>query len=130
MDTDQVAGLVFVALASVMAIFQIALALGAPWGAAAYGGTNPGTLPTRQRVTSGIAGVVLYPLTALFVADVSGVFDLGWTAGQSSVWLWVLAGLFAVGTLANAMSGSPPERYWAIVTFGMCLTSGWLALGI
>ncbi len=129
MDADQVAGLVFAAFAGVMTIFQVALALGAPWGAAAYGGTNPGVLPTRQRVTSGIAGFLLYPLIALFVADTSGLIVLGWTEGQSSVWLWVLAGLFAIGTLANAVSRSSAERYWAIVTLGMCLSSAWLAIG-
>jgi hypothetical protein len=130
MDADQLAGLAFVALAGVMTVFQIALALGAPWGAAAYGGTIPGTLPTRQRVTSGLAGFVLYPMVAVFVADTSGLVELGWTDGLSSLWLWVLAGLFAVGTLANAVSRSTAERYWAIVTLGMCLSSAWLAIGM
>lgn len=130
MDTDQVAGLVFVILAAVMAIFQIALALGAPWGAAAYGGANPGTLPNRQRVTSGIAGFLLYPLLALFVADVSGLVALGWTEDETALVLWIVAGLLGLGTLANAMSKSPPERFWAIVTLGMCLSSAWIALGM
>ena len=32
--------------------FQVALAAGAPWGSAAWGGAHPGTLPTNLRVAS------------------------------------------------------------------------------
>ncbi|AUZ88154.1 hypothetical protein CVO76_11280, partial [Arthrobacter agilis] len=38
------------ALLAVVAAFQAALAAGAPWGAAAYGGYTPGTLPARFRI--------------------------------------------------------------------------------
>ena len=56
---------VAVVLLGVIAIFQLGLALGAPWGKAAWGGQNPGVLPTGLRVASGLAAVVVYPLIAL-----------------------------------------------------------------
>jgi hypothetical protein len=38
-----------------IAAFQVALAVGVPWGAAAWGGSHPGVLPAEQRVSSAIA---------------------------------------------------------------------------
>src|SRR6188768_2016924 len=38
-----------------VAAFQAALALGAPWGAAAWGGSHPGVLPAEQRISSALA---------------------------------------------------------------------------
>ena len=42
----------------VAAGFQASLAVGAPWGAAAFGGGHPGVLPTSLRGTSAAAVVV------------------------------------------------------------------------
>ena len=44
------AGRVAAGLFLVVAAFQVALAAGAPWGAAAMGGANPGVLPDELRV--------------------------------------------------------------------------------
>ena len=51
-------------LLSGMAGFQIALAAGAPWGAAAWGGASPGVLPRGLRVSSAGSGLV-YVLLAV-----------------------------------------------------------------
>ena len=42
----------------IVVAFQAALTLGAPLGAAAQGGTNPGRLPDELRVASGIGGLI------------------------------------------------------------------------
>ena len=50
MDIRRIAGIVYAAATAVVAAFQIALALGAPWGAYAMGGAFPGQFPPTMRV--------------------------------------------------------------------------------
>ena len=77
--------------------------LGAPWGAAAYGGGNPGVLPTSLRASSA-AAVVVY----------SGLAYVVWSGrlappAQRRGYA-VLSGVFAVGTVMNAISPSMVEK--------------------
>ena len=127
----QTAAIVAVVLIAVLAVFQIGLALGAPAGAAAWGGSYPGVLPTRLRVASGIVGVFFYPVVGLFLLDVGGVIDTGLAEGDWTRWvLWVLAGLFALGTLANLASRSKVERLWGPVSLVLSVCCAVLAAGI
>ena len=107
---------VAVVLLGVIALFQLALALGAPWGAAAWGGQNPGVLPTGLRVASGLTAVVVYPLIALFVLASANRLDATWLPTTGNPGMWVLAGFFVVGTIANLASRSKPERGWALLS--------------
>jgi hypothetical protein len=96
-----------------LATFQAALAAGAPWGAAAYGGGHPGRLPGRLRGTSAVASVG-YAVAATTLARESG---------SDVVRRRLLTGVLAltgVGTVLNAVSRSPVERAWAPV----CLFGG------
>jgi len=55
-------GVVAASLLGVIVIFQLALAAGAPWGAAAYGGRaaqDDGRLPLKYRVASAGTAVIL-----------------------------------------------------------------------
>jgi hypothetical protein len=52
----------------VIAIFQIALAAGAPLGRASWGGAHAGQLPTGLRVASAVA-VGVWVFAALIVLD-------------------------------------------------------------
>ena len=111
-----------VAVLGVAGLFQLALAAGAPWGAAAWGGTHPGVLPVRYRIGSVVAAVVVYPVVALYVLDGAGVVEVGMPA--SRLVLGGLTGLFMLGAVANAASPSRVERPWAIanlVIAGCCL---------
>lgn len=123
----EAAAVIAVVLLGALAVFQVALALGAPWGAASWGGTHPGVLPARLRVASAVAGVVVYPLIALLLLDSGGVIDIGWDVG--SLWLWVLTAFFLLGTLANAASRSKVERVWAPVTLVIAVCCAVVALG-
>ena len=90
--------------------FQTALAVGAPWGRAAYGGTHPGTLPTHLRVISGAAALGYCT---------GGVLVLrGSDSTQGRARAFTALSLFmAIGTLANGASRSPLERaVWTPVT--------------
>ncbi|MCI0679398.1 MAG: hypothetical protein L0Z63_10210 [Actinobacteria bacterium] len=61
MDPSLIAGFIAVVLLGVVTLFQLALAAGAPWGVAAWGGRHPGVLPTRLRIASVVVALVVYP---------------------------------------------------------------------
>jgi hypothetical protein len=90
------------------ALFQVGLAAGMGWGSAAWGGQHPGPLPKRLRVASAGSAVVLAG-----VAGLAACPDIG--GQRRPILLRVAAGYFAVGTVANAASRSPVERFWAPV---------------
>ncbi len=116
-------------LLALVAVFQAGLALGAPWGAAAWGGRNPGTLPRPLRVASGIAALLLYPLTALILLASAGVIEADWLPIQGSTVMWVLAVLLGIGAVMNLISRSPPERIWGPVAGGVAACCAVVALG-
>lgn len=109
-DVAEPAGKAAAVLLLGVAGFQAALALGAPWGSAAYGGGNPGVLSDTLRTSSAAASGVYLLLAA--------------TAGTSLVpaalrrrALYGTAGLMVVGTLMNLASPSLVERMiWTPVT--------------
>ena len=90
--------------------FQAALALGAPWGRAAYGGTPHVTLPNHLRAISGLASLT-YGTGAVLI-----VRGCGSPLTRSRAYM-ALSGLMGLGTIANAASRSPIERaIWTPVT--------------
>jgi hypothetical protein len=93
----------------IIATFQVALALGAPWGRAAYGGTSE-TLSPELRVASGVAAIV-WLLAAAVVLGRAGYWGrTGWFAVFR--WgTWLVAGLLALGAVVNFASSSPWERF-------------------
>lgn len=94
-------------LLGVLGGFQMALAAGAPWGSAAYGGKHPGVLPTRLRVVSAAAVPVYGALFVLVARE-----PLGQRQRRAHE---VVAGLFAAAVLLNLASPSRAERGWAPV---------------
>lgn len=97
------------ALATVGA-FQLALAVGAPWGSAAYGGARHGTLPARLRVVSGVAAVG-YGTGVVLIVRGAGSAPVRARAFTS------LSVLMTIGTVANGASPSLVERaLWTPVT--------------
>ena len=117
----KIAGGVAVSLLALVALFQLALALGAPFGKAAWGGAHSGVLPTRLRLASAVTGVLVYPAIILIVLSSTRLIDADLVPGNSSAAMWILAVLFVVGTLANAVSRSPMERWWAPVSLAIAI---------
>lgn len=111
----------------VLAIFQLALAFGAPFGQAAWGGRHSGVLPTRLRVASAFAAFVYAPIS-LVLLESAGVLDLGWSV--EPLWIWVLAGFFGLGTISNLVSRSRIERLWAIESAAIAVCCVIIALGM
>ncbi len=83
--------------------FQTALALGAPWGAAAWGGGHPGVLPRSLRSASAVAAPVVGGLAAVAAGGLLG------NRGRRRVLLGI-AGYAGLGVVVNAASPSLPER--------------------
>lgn len=100
---------------AIVAAFQLALAAGAPWGRAAYGGSQAGVLSARLRITSAVAFVV-WLLVALMVLRRAGTkvwapLPDGWL----TVALWIVVGFLAISVVANGISRSRIERIWSPV---------------
>jgi hypothetical protein len=83
--------------------FQVALAAGAPWGRAAYGGTHPGTLPRHLRAISGVGAVG-------YGTGVGLILSGGGSARARAHAFTALSVLMTIGTVANAASPSRAER--------------------
>ncbi len=102
-------------LLSVVAGFQAALAAGAPWAAASYGGTLRGTLPARYRVAS-TASSLAYGALAVITAGGAA------TTARRRI-LSAASGLMAVGTAMNLASRSRIERLiWTPVAGALAVT--------
>jgi hypothetical protein len=100
----------FCAILVPLAIFQAALAAGAPLGRFAWGG-QADTLGTPLRIGSVVA-IGLYALFALIVLQRAGLLQLlPLDRPMVGVGAWVIVGYLALGVVVNAISRSKPERY-------------------
>lgn len=102
---------------AIIATFQAALAAGAPWGRAAYGGAHHGRLPRHLRAVSASAGVA-YCVAAALVLRGAGTPQArrrGFTG---------LSLFMAVGAVVNGASRSPVERaLWTPLTAAAAISS-------
>lgn len=109
--------------------FQLSLMVGAPFGAAALGGANPGRLPDELRVVSGVSAAI-WTFATLIVLARGGFVILPLPRGLSRWGTWMLVGYLALGVLMNAASFSPWERFgWAPFTLVLFVLTLVLALG-
>jgi hypothetical protein len=92
-----------------LAGFELALALGAPLGRAAMGGSFT-YLPPGLRVASG-ALTLLWVLAALLILRRAGYRVPVFSARVARAGTWALAVLLTLGVLMNLASPSPWERY-------------------
>ncbi|HEY9376126.1 MAG TPA: hypothetical protein VIQ02_03420 [Jiangellaceae bacterium] len=106
-----------------IAAFQAVLALGAPLGRAAWGGTHA-QLPTALRVASAVA-FGFWALAALIVLGRAGVHISPLPSTVLRWGTWILVGMLAIGALLNFASPSSWERFlWgpiALILAGLCL---------
>jgi len=104
-----IAAVIAAVLVAALVLFQAALACGAPWGRAAYGG-QAAELPARLRVSSAVA-VVFWSAVALVVLRRAG---LPVWAPLPDAWLpaaaWVIVALAALAVVMNAITRSRIER--------------------
>ncbi|TDL44048.1 hypothetical protein [Microbacterium oleivorans] len=92
---------------ALLAVFQIALALGAPLGRFAWGGQHR-VLPAMLRIGS-LVSVLIYALIAVLGWDRVRAIDVVPDV-VAQVGVWVVFAYFVLGILMNAISRSKPER--------------------
>lgn len=121
------AALLFAAVTTGIIVFQVALALGAPWGAYAMGGAFPGRYPPAMRVAA-LVQAGLLALIAVVVLSAAGV--VAPSLAEAFPWLiWVVVVLMALGVVLNAISRSAGERrIWVPVTVVLLVASLVVAL--
>ena len=122
----KVATIAAVTLLSMIDVFQIALAFGAPFGAASWGGEHKGVLPRRLRIASGVAGFAVYPLIIVAVLD-EGLYEGDLLPWNGEPMMWILAALFAIGAVANLASRSTIERLWGPVSLAVAVCCALIA---
>lgn len=91
-----------------VAVFQLALALGAPLGAYAWGGENEGVLPRRLRIGSAISAPLLVAMAAI-VLIAAGLLLPEWQAEMSWA-VWMIFLFMVINTAGNFRSASRGER--------------------
>lgn len=127
MDVTTLAALVFAVAACAVVAFQLALALGAPWGRFAMGGAFPGQFPAPMRIAAAVQGLViaflgLGVLSAARVAMPELAVSFPWL-------VWVAVAVSVVALVMNAMSRSAGERrIWVPVTLVLLFSSLLVAL--
>lgn len=125
-----IAATVAVGLLVVVALFQLAVAAGAPFGKAAWGGAHHGVLPPRLRVASALVALVVYPAIIALVLSASDVLDADFLPGRGAAIMWVLATIFLLGAIANAVSRSRIERWWAPVSLAIAVCCALVAAAL
>lgn len=104
-----IATVVFLVLAALVALFQLVLALGAPWGEFTMGGRFPGKLPNSMRIGA-IVQLFILGGFVLIVLIRSGLVLESWdTVGR--IGIWFVVAFFVFGTVLNLSSTSKKERY-------------------
>jgi hypothetical protein len=103
--------------------FQIALAAGAPWGRAAYGGTS--AQPAVELRVSSAFAAVLWSFVALVVLNRGGHRVPRMLPQRSiPVVMWLAVALLSVGLVLNVITTSQLERMiWAPVTLALLVAT-------
>ncbi len=127
MDVTIIAAVIYSLATLVVVAFQLALVLGAPWGAYAMGGAFPGRFPPVMRLAA-VAQAILLGLMAAVVLSRAGLMLPQWS--QASGWLtWVIVAFTAIGVVLNTISPSAGEcRLWVPVTLVLVASSLTVAL--
>ena len=127
MDLTSIAAVVYAAVTAASVAFQLALALGAPWGEYAMGGRSRGRLPAPLRVGAVLQAVIL-GLMALVVLSRAGLVLPTWAAA-SARWIGVVVTVAVASAVLNAMTRSVWERrIWLPVTLVLVVSSLTVAL--
>jgi hypothetical protein len=122
-----VAAFAFLVLTAVTIAFQLALAVGAPWGGLTWGGRFTGTLPISMRFVATLSALLL-TVFAVIVATRAGLLSLAWAPVRGSL-IWAVVVYCVLGVLANAATSSQWERrIWLPVVLLMLGSSLLVAL--
>jgi hypothetical protein len=122
MDVASIAAVVFAVVAGGAVLFQVALALGAPWGAYAMGGSFAGQFPPRMRAAAVVQAAVIAALVMVVLSEAGLALP---SLAVAVPWLiWIVVAFSALSLVLNAMSRSAGERrIWVPVALVMLTSS-------
>ena len=104
MTVSEVAAITYAVLTGGVVIFQLALALGVPWGSYAMGGAFPGRFPPVMRAIA-IGQAVSLGVLAAVVLTRSGLVLRSWE-GTSQWSIWIVVPFCALSVVLNSISPS------------------------
>jgi len=127
MNITAAAAIAFAIAAAGVIGFQVALALGVPWGSYAMGGAFPGKFPPRMRVAALVQAVLLAGTVAIVLSR-AGLVLPAWS--EAAGWLiWGVVALAVIAAILNAITPSAGERrIWVPVALVMLVSSLVVAL--
>jgi len=127
LGAESLAAWIFGVALGALALFQLGLAMGAPWGRLAMGGRFPGRFPSAMRIAA-LVQIVIYAAMGAVVSARAGL-ALPELLTASKVAIWGVVGLMAVAVAMNLLTPSKWERrIWAPVALVMLATSLVVAL--
>jgi hypothetical protein len=128
MNIRRIAGIVYAVATAIVVAFQIALALGAPWGAYAMGGAYPGQFPPELRIAALVQAGILLGFAGIVLSR-AGIALKGWE--RVARWMiWVVVAFAAVSLVLNLITPSAGERMlWAPVALVLLVCSLLVATG-
>jgi len=113
---------IFFVFSVVVSIFQLALALGVPWGEYAMGGKFPGKLPIKMRILAVLQIVVIMFFTAIVLTKAGMILSNYYNLSRIAIW-FVIA-YFVLGSILNLITNSKGERLiWGPITVLMLISS-------
>ena len=111
-----------------LALFQLALVLGAPLGEYAFGGQRAGVLPPGFRVASFLSMALALAIAGHYLAQL-GVLTPILAADLNQVVNWGLVGFAALSAIANNITRSQKEkRLWGGPTVATLIAAVIIAL--
>ena len=127
MGLTTAAALTFGGVVLIVIAFQLALALGAPWGSYAMGGAFPGRFPARMRVAAVVQAGLLGLVAAIVLASANVVFQM---LDPELRWLiWLPVAVSAAAVVLNLITPSAGERrIWVPVSLVLLASSLVVAL--
>ncbi len=105
----ELAAMIFCGMLAALAVFQLALASGAPLGRFAWGGGHT-RLPLNLRIGSAIA-IAIYALLGIIILDRAGLTRIFQEPAIPNIGAWVAVAYLSLGIPMNAISRSAPERF-------------------
>lgn len=116
-------------LLAVVIVFQVALAAGAPWGAASYGGEHRGVLPGRLRIASAVAAVVWLGFAPFLLTRAGVDLPVDVPMAAAAVVTWVFVAVMVISVVLNAITPSVLERaIWLPIVMLLAVAAIMIAL--
>lgn len=91
---------------SVLAVLQVLVASGRPYGRFVWGGAHE-TLPLRLRVGSAVSVILYAGIAGILIARAGWFGTPGYFVMVAG---WIVVAYFAIGIVMNGLSRSRPER--------------------